>query len=172
MCALIQFLYSEQAMRNVVLRYCLYCPSPWQCSATHCSCNKETLQEFSMASVWSSTIIFLDCVCVCVCVFQCQPTALLRVSGSMQGQGYHILKHKNEDTKPIWSFQPLNYNKVLCVFFSFSFFLCYLSSLNLYNFIMSCIFSEKADSVILLGFECTTNSQNLIKIHFWENREF
>ena len=24
------------------------------------------------------------CVCVCVCVFQCQPTALLRASGSAQ----------------------------------------------------------------------------------------
>ena len=27
--------------------------------------------------------------------------------------------HKNEDTKPIWSFQPLNYNKVLFFFFLF-----------------------------------------------------
>ena len=25
------------------------------------------------------------CVCVCVCVLECQPTALLRASGSMQG---------------------------------------------------------------------------------------
>ena len=25
------------------------------------------------------------CVCVCVCVFQCQPTALLCASGSVQG---------------------------------------------------------------------------------------
>ena len=72
------------------------------------------------------------------------------------------MKHKNEDTKPIWSFQPLNYNKVF--FPSFSFFLCYWSSLNLYNFLISCIFSETDDSVILLGFECTINSQNLIKI--------
>ena len=31
-------------------------------------------------------------------------------------------------------------------------------------FLVSGIFSGKADSVILLGFECTINSQNLIKI--------
>ena len=28
---------------------------------------------------------YIEDVCVCVCVFQCQPTALLRASGSMQG---------------------------------------------------------------------------------------
>ena len=33
-CAVIQFLYSEQAMKNVVPRYC---PSLWQCSAAYCS---------------------------------------------------------------------------------------------------------------------------------------
>ena len=31
-------------------------------------------------------------------------------------------------------------------------------------FLVSWIFSGKADSVILLGFECTTNTQNLNKI--------
>ena len=36
--AVIWFLYSEKTTRNVVLRYC---PSSWQCSAAHCSCNKE-----------------------------------------------------------------------------------------------------------------------------------
>ena len=30
-------------------------------------------------------ILLCMCVCVCVCVFQCQPTALLCASGSMQG---------------------------------------------------------------------------------------
>ena len=34
----IRFPYSEQATRNVFLRYC---PCSWQCSAAHCSCNKE-----------------------------------------------------------------------------------------------------------------------------------
>ena len=38
MCALIQYLYSERATRKVVIRHC---PSSWQCSAAHCSCNKR-----------------------------------------------------------------------------------------------------------------------------------
>ena len=50
-------LYSEKAMRNVVL---MYCPSSWQCSAAHCSCNKEAPEAFSIASVWSPTIIRPD----------------------------------------------------------------------------------------------------------------
>ena len=50
----IRFLYSEQATRNVFLRYC---PYSWQCSAAYCSCNKETPEAFSMGSVWSPTII-------------------------------------------------------------------------------------------------------------------
>ena len=41
--AVIRFLYSEKATRNVVLRYC---PSPWQYSAAHCSCNKQTPEAF------------------------------------------------------------------------------------------------------------------------------
>ena len=56
-CAVIRFLYSEQATRNVVLRYC---PSSWQCSAEHSSCNKEAPEAFSMGSVWSPTIIRPD----------------------------------------------------------------------------------------------------------------
>ena len=54
--AVIRFLYSEKAIRNVVLGYC---PS-WKCSATYCSCNKEAPEEFSMGSVWSLTIIRQD----------------------------------------------------------------------------------------------------------------
>ena len=46
-------LFRKKATRNVVLRYC---PS-WQCSAAHCSCNKEAPEAFSMGSVWSPTII-------------------------------------------------------------------------------------------------------------------
>ena len=52
--AVIWLLYSQQTTRNVVLRYC---PSSWQCSAAHCSCNKEASEEFLMGSVWSLTII-------------------------------------------------------------------------------------------------------------------
>ena len=48
-CAVIWFLYSKQATRNVVLRYC---PSSWQCLATYCSCNKEAPEAFLMGSVW------------------------------------------------------------------------------------------------------------------------
>ena len=48
--AVIQFLYSEQTTRNVVIRHC---PSSWQCLAAHCSCNKEASAAFSMGSVWS-----------------------------------------------------------------------------------------------------------------------
>ena len=55
--AVIRFLYSEQATRNVVLRYC---PSSWQCSAAYCSCYKEAPEAFSMGSVWSPTIICPD----------------------------------------------------------------------------------------------------------------
>ena len=51
--AVIRRLYSEQATRNVFLRYC---PS-WQCSAVYCSYNKEAPEAFSMGSVWSPTII-------------------------------------------------------------------------------------------------------------------
>ena len=54
--AVIWFLYSEQATRNVVL---WYSPS-WQCSVAHCSCNKEAPEVFSMGSAWSSTIIQPD----------------------------------------------------------------------------------------------------------------
>ena len=41
-------------------------------------------------------------------------------------------------------------------------------------FLVSGIFLGKAVSVILLGFECTINPQNLIKIvsHFWGNWNF
>ena len=42
-------------------------------------------------------------------------------------------------------------------------------------FLISRIFWGKTDSVTLLGFECTINPQNLIKIvwsHFWENGNF
>ena len=46
--AVIRFLYSEQATRNVVLSYC---PSSWQCSAAYSSCNKEAPEAFSMVSV-------------------------------------------------------------------------------------------------------------------------
>ena len=52
--AVIRFLYSEKATRNVVLRYC---PSSWQCSTAHCCCNREVPEAFSMGSVWSPTII-------------------------------------------------------------------------------------------------------------------
>ena len=55
--AVIRFLYSEPATRNDVLRYC---PSSWQCSAAHCSCNKEAPNFFSIGSVWSPTIIRPD----------------------------------------------------------------------------------------------------------------
>ena len=48
--AVIRFIYSEQATRNVVIRHC---SSSWQCSAAHCSCNKEAPAAFSMGSVWS-----------------------------------------------------------------------------------------------------------------------
>ena len=43
--AIIQFLYSEKATRNVVLRYC---PSSWQCSVAYCSRRKkkEALKRF------------------------------------------------------------------------------------------------------------------------------
>ena len=47
--AVIKFLYSEQATRNVVIRHC---PS-WQCLVAHCSCNKEAPAVFSMGRVWS-----------------------------------------------------------------------------------------------------------------------
>ena len=57
--AVIWFLHSEQATRNVVLGYC---PSSWHCSAAYCSCNKEAPEEFSMESVWSPTIICLDLI--------------------------------------------------------------------------------------------------------------
>ena len=50
----IRFLYSEQAMKNVVLRYC---HSSWQCSAAYCSCNKEAPEAFSVGGIWSPTII-------------------------------------------------------------------------------------------------------------------
>ena len=50
--AVIRFLYSEQAMRNVIR----HCPSSWQCLAAHCICNKEAPMVFSMGSVWSPTI--------------------------------------------------------------------------------------------------------------------
>ena len=49
--AVIQFLYSEQAMRNVVLRYC---PSSWQYSAAYCSCNKEAPP--GLDSLWFSSL--------------------------------------------------------------------------------------------------------------------
>ena len=42
-------------------------------------------------------------------------------------------------------------------------------------FLVAGCFSGKADSVILLGFQCTINPENLIKIvwsHFWENQIF
>ena len=42
-------------------------------------------------------------------------------------------------------------------------------------FTVTGIFSGKAESVALLGFECTVNPQNLINFvwsHFWENRNF
>ena len=55
--AVIRFLYSEQATRNVVLRYC---PSSWQCSAAYYSCNKQAPEAFLMERVWSTTIICLD----------------------------------------------------------------------------------------------------------------
>ena len=55
--AVIWFLHSEQATRNVVLRYC---PSSWQYLATYCSCNKEAPEAFSMGSVWSPTNIRPD----------------------------------------------------------------------------------------------------------------
>ena len=55
--AVIWFLYSEKATRNVVLRYC---PSSWQCSAAYCSSNKDAPEAFSMRSVWSPTIIRPD----------------------------------------------------------------------------------------------------------------
>ena len=55
--AVIRFLYSENATRNVLLRYC---PSTWQCSAAHCRCNKEEPEAFSMGSVWSPTITSPD----------------------------------------------------------------------------------------------------------------
>ena len=55
--AVIRFLYSEQATRNVVLRYC---PSSWQCSAAYCRCNKEACEEFdhppSSARTWLPVI--------------------------------------------------------------------------------------------------------------------
>ena len=41
--AIIRFLYSEQAMRNVVLRYC---PSSLQCSAAYAAATKRLLQRF------------------------------------------------------------------------------------------------------------------------------
>ena len=43
--AVIWFFYSEKATRNFALRYC---PSSWQCSATHCSCSKEAPEAFLM----------------------------------------------------------------------------------------------------------------------------
>ena len=55
--AVIRFLNSEQATRNVVFRYC---PSSWQCSAAYCSYNKEAPEAFSMGNVWSPTIIRPD----------------------------------------------------------------------------------------------------------------
>ena len=42
-------------------------------------------------------------------------------------------------------------------------------------FLVSGIFPGKAESLILLGFECTINPQIVIKIvksHFWENQNF
>ena len=57
--AVIWFLYSEQATRNVVLRYC---PSSWQCSSAYCSHNKEAPEAFSMGNVWSPSIIRPDLV--------------------------------------------------------------------------------------------------------------
>ena len=56
-CAVIWFLYSEKATRNVVLRYS---PSLWQHSATHCSWNKGAPEAFSMGIHWSPTIIRPD----------------------------------------------------------------------------------------------------------------
>ena len=41
--AVIRFLYSEKATRNVVLRFC---SSSWKCSAAQCSCNKEAPEAF------------------------------------------------------------------------------------------------------------------------------
>ena len=55
--AVIRFIYSEQATRNVVFRHC---PSSWQWSAAYCSCNNEAPEAFSMGSVWSSTFIRPD----------------------------------------------------------------------------------------------------------------
>ena len=43
--------------KDAVLRYC---PSSWQCSGAHCSCDKEAPEAFSMGSVWSPTIIRPD----------------------------------------------------------------------------------------------------------------
>ena len=56
-CAVIRFLYSEQATRNIVIRHC---SSSWQCSAAYCSCDKEAPEAFWMGRVWSPTIIRPD----------------------------------------------------------------------------------------------------------------
>ena len=53
--AVIRILYSEQATRNVVLRYC--CSSSRQCSAAYCSCNKKAPEAFSIGSARSPIII-------------------------------------------------------------------------------------------------------------------
>ena len=49
--AVIRFLYSEQVTRKIIVTR--NCPSSWQRSVAHCSCNKKVPAAFSMGSVWS-----------------------------------------------------------------------------------------------------------------------
>ena len=70
--AVIWFLYSEKATRNFVLRYC---PPSWQCSAAHCSCNKEAPEAFSVESVVhppSSAQTWLPVIFISFLIWNCR----------------------------------------------------------------------------------------------------
>ena len=69
-----------------IILHVMYCKSHQYSSTMQAiqlfNCRPYSIVYYEVVSVFSHTFM---CVCVCVCVFQCQPTALLRASGSAQG---------------------------------------------------------------------------------------